>query len=611
LVVPFVGRSEQLAQFVGGVTEDQQSAVRIVNVSGSAGAGRSRFVEEALSKVSRLGRPNFVLQPALRPGLTGATFFRALGARLPIGNLVCSAAATRLEQGAGKVELDETAARSLVNALFQETYDCGLERRGFVRPKAQRLAFVLDDFDILPPSLIAWIAQQVLPLLHEIRAHLDYVLVLVTERSIAGDFDPIAWSAQAARFMAVELPPLTEKESVELLALFARRAAEARMCHEIAEGLPGPMLELLRHNIRPLAETATALERCTGATADLLVAVAALGLATEEGLRLALGPDALATASVAVQHAPIPVFGSLRSGGLWFPGALTRTVLDKLGPRLSDTLQRSREAAELLDQLEDPFPSEAERRTAVRMRVFRYFNRDALVACFGSKEGAELDQFTRTHPAGFSPTPSGNLRWTDGVAPLLDRYSRAIGVSVGGELQEKAVKYWSERSQEMKRQVTGATEHVASLEKERDELLNELQKARSRMTQCETDNQRNFKSRIDDDIVRLGVSLLANGAGVVCFWVALFSAGQRLSFIVLGGLLIGVGFGTPALSRRPTRAVLVARNNAAQQQKANQARGMVNLIEAQASSLQQRLAEERRRMEKFRSALEEPLVDCS
>ena len=607
-MVPFVGRPDQLAQFVGAVNEDPRSAARIVNVSGAAGAGRTRFVEEALSRLTRLGRPNFLVQPELKPGLNGAAFFRALVARLPVAALICTNAASRLEQGSGETGLDETAARSFVNALFHESYDCGLDRRGFVRPKSQRLAIVFDDFDRLPATLIGWIAQHVLPLLHEVREHLDYVLVLVTERSLAGDLEPVAWNALPARFLAVDLPPLAEKESIELLSLFARRASEARMCHEIAEGLPGPMLELLRHRVRSLPDLGAALERCADATANLLVGIAALGVATEEGLRLALGSEALATVGTALQNAPMPVFGSLRNGGLWLPGALVRLVLEKLGPRVPEMTQRARQAAELLEALEASFGTEEERRTAARLRGLRFFNRDALVACFGAREGPELEHFARAHSGGFAETPAGNLRLADGVADLLERYAAATQTPIPPSVREKAVGWWTDRAEEMKRQAEAATGHVRALEKERDDLFADLEKTRQRLGQCENESQSEWKNRLNDDVVRIGVSLLANGAGVVCFWMALFSANQRLSFIVVGGLLIGIGFGTPALSSRTGQVARAAAVKSAQQQRIGQVRGMVNLLEAQTASLQQRLAEERRRGETLRAALDEPLV---
>lgn len=593
---------------IGAVNEDPRSAARIVNVSGSAGSGRSRFVEEALSRLARLGRPNFVVQPDLKPGVNGAAFFRTLASRLPVAALICTNAASRLEQLSPVGGLDETAARSFVNALFHESYDCGLERRGFVRPKPQRLALVIDDFDLLPPSLIAWIGLEVLPLLHEVRDHLDYVMVLVTERSLAGDLEPVSWNAQPARFLAVDLPPLTEKESIELLSLFARRAAEARMCHEIAEGLPGPMLELLRHRVRSLPDLGTALERCPEATANLLVSIAALGVATEEGVRLALGPEALTGASAALENAPVPVFGSLRNGGLWLPSALVRLVQQKLGPRVPEVAARAQQAADLLDGLEAQFGTEEERRTALRLRSLRFFNRDALVACFGPGEGPELERFARAHFPAFAETPAGNLRLADGLANQLDRYAKATGDISPGSIRDKAAQWWTDRAAEMKRQMTAATEHLKALEKERDGLFADLEKARQRLANCDSESQTEWKTRLNEDVVRIGVSLVANGAGVVCFWLALFSATQRLSFIVVGGLLIGIGFGTPALSQRSSQAARAAASKHAHEQRAGQTRGMVNLLEAQTSSLQQRVAEERRRGDKLRAAIDEPLL---
>ena len=57
LVSRFVGRSEEFAQFGDALTEDPRSAARIISVAGAPGAGKTRFVEEALARIARVGRP--------------------------------------------------------------------------------------------------------------------------------------------------------------------------------------------------------------------------------------------------------------------------------------------------------------------------------------------------------------------------------------------------------------------------------------------------------------------------------------------------------------------------------------------------------------------------
>jgi hypothetical protein len=111
-------------------------------------------------------------------------------------------------------------------------------------------------------------------------------------------------------------------------------------------------------------------------------------------------------------------------------------------------------------------------------------------------------------------------------------------------------------------------------------------------------------------MVRIGASLLANAAGVACFWVALFTDAQRLTFALLGVILIGIGIGTPALSRghaapRVDPAAAARRHH---EERIVQARGVVSLLEARISGLQQRLAEERRKLDKLRAAAAEPYL---
>jgi hypothetical protein len=52
--------------------------------------------------------------------------------------------------------------------------------------------------------------------LDEVRSHLDYLLVLVGGRPLASEIEPVAWNAQPMRFLSIEIPPLSEAESVEL-----------------------------------------------------------------------------------------------------------------------------------------------------------------------------------------------------------------------------------------------------------------------------------------------------------------------------------------------------------------------------------------------------------
>ena len=89
-----------------------------------------------------------------------------------------------------------------------------------------------------------------------------------------------------------------------------------------------------------------------------------------------------------------------------------------------------------------------------------------------------------------------------------------------------------------------------------------------------------------------------------------FTDTQRLTFALLGAILIGIGIGTPALKRGRTAArvdpAAVARHQHAE--RLAQARGIVSMLETRIASLQQRLAEERRKLEKLRAAIDEPYL---
>lgn len=599
-----------MTQFTRAVTEDPRSAARIFAVSGAAGAGKSRFVEEALVRLARSGHPIATVQPELVPGLDGAAFLRSLAVKLPLGGAMLSGAISRLVQGGPGVRLDDSSARALVNALFHENYDCGVERRGFIRPKFQRLALVLDDFGLVAAGIARWLAADFLPLLDEVRSHLDYMLILVGERGLADELEPVAWNAQPMRFVQITIPPMSEAESVELLALFARRTAEAKACHEIGEGLPGAMLELLGHRIRSLGELATTVERCNETQARALLTVAGLGLATEEGVRLALGSDGAATVAALLDAAVnVPVFGSPRTG-LWLPGAVARVVFERLRHRHAETAQRAEAIAELLDTLAVHFPAAEDRARAARLAVFAHFDGEALRACFGAAEGAELERFARTHSGAYDTTAAENFRLTDELRAPLGRYAEACGDPAEAALRAKVAQLWSERSAELQVQLKNATAAFGRLERDRDALFKELEAARGQMTQTVQDKQKEWRLRIDDDIVRLGTSLLANGAGVACFWVALFTDSQRMTFLLLGAILIGVGIGTPAMARgrkaaAADQAAVVRRR---QDERVGQARGMVSLLEARVSGMQERLAEERRKLERLSAAAEEPYL---
>lgn len=603
----FVGREELLAQFIGAISEDPRSAARIVGVSGPAGVGKSRFVEEALGRVVRSGRPVTTVRPDLTAGIDGAAWLRAFMTKLPIGGAMLSGAIARFAQEPA-ARLDESSARALLNALFHEAYDCGVERRGLLRPKFQRLAIILDDFDLIPPNVAFWLAQEFLPRLDEVRGHLDYVLILVGERPLGKDLEPVAWAAQPMRFFALELPPMTEAESVELLALFARRSAEAKACHAIGEGLPGSMLELLRHRVSSLGDLATTLDRCAPMQARALVAVAGLGFATEEGLRLVLGEEGpAAAASLLEAGVAVPVFGSLRQGGLWLPGAVARLVHERHGSRHGEVAKVARETGELLDALAVHFPSTEDRELAATLALFRFFDGEALRACFGPQEGARLEAFVRAHAGAYETTEADNRRLSDELQPQLDRYAEVRADPARSALREKVSRLWTERAAELQAQHKHAATALARLEKDRDEMLKELNAARGQVGHCEREKQKEWRSRIDDDIVRLGASLLANGAGVACFWVALFTDTQRLTFLMLGAILIGIGIGTPAMKRgrKTARAdqATVARHR--HEERVGHARSTVNLVEARIAALQQRLTEERRKVEKLRIACDE------
>jgi hypothetical protein len=601
-------------QFITAVSEDPRSSARIVGISGAPGAGKSRFVEEALGRLARVGRPVATVGPAMVSCADGAGLLRAFAAKLPIGGHMLSAAIARFAQEP-TARLDDSSARALVNALFHESYDCGVERRGFIRPKFQRLAILLDDFDLLSAGTVIWLAEVFLPRLDEVRAHLDYVLILVGERSLAAALEPMAWNALPMRFLSIEIPPMSEAESVELLAAFARRAAEAKSCHEIGEGLPGAMLELLRYRAMPLEDLGAAIARCTGIQADALLAIAGLGYATNEGLRLVLGETGVNGALALLEAGSnVPVFGSLRSGGLWLPGAVARMVLERLGGKNPELARRADETATMLDLLAQHFPTEEDRVLAARLTVFQHFSPAALATVFGPEEGDALARFASAHGSAFERTVAENLRLGETVRPPLERYAESLDNPARVAVREKVSRLWSARAAEIGAELERSTALLKTMERDRDELIKELDAARAQVTRSESDNRKEWRARIDDDVVRIGASLAANGLGVACFWVALFTNNQRLTFLVLGAILIGIGIGTPALNRGRGNAraehalAAVAALQRRQQARVGDARGVVNLVEARINGLQQRLAGERRKVETLRAAADEPYL---
>ena len=106
MVVRFVGRDEIMAKFLGAVGEDARSAARVVGVSGDPGAGKSRFVEEALGRLARSGRPVTIVKPDLLPGMDGMLLLRSFAAKLPIGGSMLAGAIARFQQGGAKTQLD-------------------------------------------------------------------------------------------------------------------------------------------------------------------------------------------------------------------------------------------------------------------------------------------------------------------------------------------------------------------------------------------------------------------------------------------------------------------------------------------------------------------------
>lgn len=615
LVSRFVGRAKELELFIGATSEDPRTAARIVGVSGVPGVGKSRFVEEALARLMHAGRPVTTVRPALYPGMDRVAWLRAFAAELRIGGPMLSSAVSRLAQ-APTARLDESSARALVNALFHESYDAGVERRGFIRPKLQRLAIVLDSFDLLPGEIVRWLADSFLPLLHEARGHLDYVLVLVGEHSLASSLDPVAWNAQPMRFLSIEILPLSEAESVELLASFARRVEEARTLHSLGEGVPAAMLELLRHRVAPLPEIGAALDRCSELQAETLLAIAGLGVGTVEVLGIVLGDSGKAGAeALQTPTLGIPVFGSLRAGGLWLPGTIVRLVQEKFADRFPKILQRAGEVAEMLETLSQYFATAEDRATAAQLVGLRHFSVPLLRTCFGAEEGDRLGRFVVAHPGAYLTTAAENLRLLEELRPLLEKYAESGPEAARTALHTKLSKLWAERSAELESELERAGGLLKNMEHERDELLKELETARSRVVDSEEENHREWRMRIDSNVVRIGTSLAANALGVVAFWVALFTDGQRLTFLILGAVLIGIGIGTPAIGGgraqgRGERAVREALEAVRRRQLArvDEAQGAVNLLEARLNALQERLATERRKVERLRAAAHEPYV---
>jgi hypothetical protein len=221
------------------------------------------------------------------------------------------------------------------------------------------------------------------------------------------------------------------------------------------------MLELLRHRILPAADLGAAIERAQGLQAEALLAVAGLGFATEEGLRLVLGEKGgTAAGRLLDPTVTVPIFGSLQSGGLWLPGGVVSIVHEKLGARYPEITQKAADTAELLDTLAQYFPTVEDRAEASQLAVFQYFNHEARVAAFGPQDGAELERFARCHGPAFETTPADNLRLHENLRPLLDRYVEALGDPSRNALREKVSRLWSERSNELDAAVKSAQENL-------------------------------------------------------------------------------------------------------------------------------------------------------
>jgi hypothetical protein len=551
-----------------------------------------------------------VVRPDIKSGMDLRAWMQAFAAKLFKGGSGLMRMST--ESGASSpAGIGELAARGVVNALFRELYDCGVERRGMVRPLGQLLVLVIDGLDIVSPTVVRWFADDLLPKLDEVRSYIDYVVVLVGEVPLANQLAPVAWGALPMRFLPVEIPPMSESESVELLSLYARRSPEAKICHAIAEGIPGTMLEMLRHRIRPLDEAVAALDGCPTAEAEALLAVAGLGYATAEGLRLVLGSDAANAVEKTISGGPpLPVFGSIREGGLWMPGALGRILKDKMGGRARALLVKAEAAGKVIDGLACHFVSETERSMASRLGLLGHIDTALLTSCFGKEEGDELAAFVRSHPEAYEITECGGYRLGEELRSLVAEYSGLEGSPERPALREKVSRLWNERVEELKKEREAAETGVARIEQERNNLLAELDTARGQIGVRMQEHHNEVRERISDDVVRLGASMLANGLGVACIWIALLLAHQRATFLILGTVLIGIGIGTPALkrSRAATRAAQSANNRRKHEIRVKQAHGVVGIIETKINSMQSTLALERRRLDKIVAALDSPYL---
>lgn len=606
LVAPFVGRGEQLAAFREAL-EGDAAAARIVCIHGTPGAGRSRFGGEAVAALRAEGQSLIVLSPEPGdlvdlPSLLGAFSSQLPSAGAALSRAVSRAAETGLES--------KSAAKLVLTAIFQEIYNCPPDRRSCLRPMGKRVVFAIDDFDTCAPGLQLWFGQELLPQLMELRSHLDFLLLVMTDAPLSGQLQPFAWNAQPARLVEIEIPRMSQDESIQLLTSFGRRPEEAQICYELGEGLPGAMLGLLRHSLRPAHEIAEALRQCSGPVADLLIAIAKLGVATPEGLRLSLGSDEAAPwiDRGMPDNLPVPLVGYLQAEGVSLPGPIARLVEQHLGGRTAATARRATEAAQTLAALAELFPSDQARRRAAQLAVFRFFDEHALRTCFGGEAGSFLE-LIRTHERSFPQSSGRRWRLGDEAAGHLRRYAAALGHLDLAGLRAKAEAAWFERQAEHQRVLEESAANLKKLTRDRDSVLKEIGEARANVAAAERDRHTARTSRLSGDAWRVGASLLINGAGVACLWAALFTAGNRASFVVLGALLILFGLCTPALSRRQGSAEAeVRRRNTESQHRLERAQGALEFTETRYASIQKRLAEERRREDDARAALEEPYV---
>jgi DNA-binding SARP family transcriptional activator/tetratricopeptide (TPR) repeat protein len=246
---PFVGREAELRELRILLSETECTGFRIVCVSGQAGSGRSRLVDEALRAVSpsRQTLLRFSHNPAARTSeIESDGSWRSDLEWLPQSGHQHRGDPIRTLEVLVEALSDILTIREDVNVAQDAIYSELVAAVG----AASNLIVVIDDFELAP----TWI--QDIPILIQQKPILGSpTVVLITYE----DFDPIAVCASVIPFplLQIAIPLLGNDHLLKIVSAHPhgknKTALETRDILRVASGRPGMALSLMEHGL-PLME---------------------------------------------------------------------------------------------------------------------------------------------------------------------------------------------------------------------------------------------------------------------------------------------------------------------------------------------------------------------